>query len=159
MTNGTEQYLQGLVEKNPAFTFYLMTGADSALLYYEKAEKNIFESGRAYEAIITSGMLTHSGYVVMNHLPVIEDGQAIFEDRFKQRQQQIEHTPGFQAFRLLRPDSGHTYVAFTQWESKQAFEDWKESSDFKKAHAAKSRPPAYYADRPFITYYHMLDQQ
>jgi len=159
MTSGTGSYLEALAGKHPELQFRLMTAGDQALLYYENAEQNIFESGRAYEAIISVGNLETSGYSVMNHIPVLEEGQAIFEDRFKQRRQKIESAPGFQAFRLLRPDEGHTYIAFTQWQSKEAFTDWKNSSDFQQAHANRAKPPAYYADRPFATSYQMVDIQ
>lgn len=157
MTNGTVDYLKSVAEKHPALTLYLMADQDGAMLYYESDQPTIFESGRSFEMVIESGNLAHAGYVVINHIPVAEEGHAIFEERFKQRQQQVEHTPGFQAFRLLRPLSGNTYAAFTQWHSKKAFEDWTNSDDFKKAHAKPSRPPAYQAERPFLKHYSMID--
>jgi len=157
MTNGTVSYLQSLADNHPELEFYLMTDQDGAMLYYESDEQTIFELGRSFQAVIESGKLSHTGYVVINHIPVAEEGHAMFEERFKQRQQQVENTPGFKAFRLLRPLSGNTYAAFTQWQSKKAFEDWTNSDDFKKAHSKPSRPPAYQADRPFLKKYIMID--
>lgn len=160
MTSGTASYLKSLIEQHPDLDIKMMEGADTAVLYYEAENKNIFESGRSFDQVITSGTISSEGYVVINNIPVTEEGRPVFEDRFKQRQQQVENTPGFQAFRLLRPLSGNTYAAFTQWQSKKAFDAWTESAAFKEAHAKKpSRPPAYYADRPYIKKYVMVNLQ
>ncbi|WLV25513.1 antibiotic biosynthesis monooxygenase [Aciduricibacillus chroicocephali] len=160
MTNGTESYLKSLMVKHPELNFILMEEADTAVLYYEAENEEIFESGRSYEHVITSGELVQRGYVVINNIPVTEEGRPMFEERFRQRQQQVEKTPGFQAFRLLRPISGNTYAAFTQWQSKQDFENWTESAEFKQAHANRPpKPPAYYADRPYIKKYTVITQE
>lgn len=157
MTNGTENFLQSIIDKHPDIHFFLMAGSGSALLYYEGQDENIFESGRAYESILSSGEMQTDGHVVMNHIPVAEEGQSVFEERFRARGKKVEQAPGFYAFRLLKPLHGTTYIALTQWRSKEAFNDWKESSDFKKAHQSGTRPPAYYADRPFAMTYQMVD--
>jgi len=154
MTNGTESYLKSLMDKHSDLDFLLMQEAETAVLYYEAEDRNIFESGRSYEHVITSGEIANEGYIVINNIPVTDEGRPMFEERFRQRQQQVESTPGFQAFRLLRPLSGNTYAAFTQWQSKQDFENWTESEAFKQAHANRPpKPPAYYADRPYIKKY------
>lgn len=158
MTNGTFDFLKKLRDDYPAINFYYMSGDSSTLVYYEASSKSIFSAGRSYEAIIENGDLQESGFVVMNNIPVTEEGTAVFEDRFKQRQQNVESMPGFQAFRLLRPKKGNTYVVLTQWASEDDFENWKNSDQFKKAHKdGGTKPPAYFADRPFITSYQMIN--
>ncbi|OZU87939.1 antibiotic biosynthesis monooxygenase [Virgibacillus indicus] len=160
MTNGTVNFLEKLEDKHSAIDFFLMTSNSGALAYYESEGKSVFSAGRNYEIVIQSGNIQKDGYVVMNNIPVTEDGRAPFEDRFKQRENEMDMMPGFQAFRLLRPLKGNTYVVFTQWASIQDFENWKNSEHFKKAHKGQAtKPPAYAADRPFLTEYHMLKKE
>lgn len=159
MTNGTYEFLSKLVDKYPAINFYFMATQTNTLAYYEADGKNIFAAGRAYDIFLATGKIQDTGYVVMNTIPVTEDGQAVFEDQFRNRQQQIESMPGFQAFRLLKPLKGIKYVVLTQWDSESSYENWKNSEQFKHAHAnQQTKLPAYFADRPFITTYHMVDK-
>src|SRR5699024_4402303 len=89
-----------------------------------------------------------------------EEGKPIFTYRFQQRQDDIQKMPGFQAFRLLEPVKGNTYIIFTQWTSKEFFEKWQESDEFAKSHANQAvKPPAYFAKRPFISTYNMVDEE
>ncbi|UJL47583.1 antibiotic biosynthesis monooxygenase [Virgibacillus sp. NKC19-16] len=160
MTIGTIDFLQKLAAKHEDIHFHLMNSSEGSLAYYEDEPKNIFSSGRAYEVVIQSGLLEEEGYVVMNNIPVTDDGRAIFEERFKDRQNAVDKLPGFQAFRFLRPTKGDTYVVLTQWRSKADFENWKNSEAFKKAHKGTStKPPAYFPNKPFITTYHMHDPE
>lgn len=160
MTNGTLDVLKSIAKKHPDIDFYCMNSDTSSLAYYEDKVKNVFSTGRAYEVLITKGNIQEEGYIVMNNIPVTDEGQPIFEDRFKQRQDEVDSMPGFQAFRLLRPLEGNTYVVFTQWASEQDFTNWKNSDQFKESHKGQAtKPPAYFADRPFITSYHMIDQE
>lgn len=159
MTNGTLDFLRKLPEKHADINFYFMRENASTLVYYEGGKKSIFASGRSYEIILQQGELRNNGFVVMNNIPVADDGKATFEDKFKQRQQNVDAMPGFQALRLLRPKKGNTYVVMTQWASEADFENWKNSDEFKKAHKEgnNAKPPAYFLDRPFVTSYRMID--
>ncbi|MGY0692844.1 antibiotic biosynthesis monooxygenase family protein [Virgibacillus sp. FSP13] len=158
MTNGTYDFLTKLQEKYPKINFFYMSSGSSTLAYYEGQQKDVFAAGREFEAIDTSGEIKQSGFIVMNNIPVTDDGTAMFEERFKQRQSELNKTPGFQAFRLLRPKKGNTYVVLTQWASENDFNNWKNSDSFKKQHqAGPTKPPAFFADKPFITSYHMID--
>ncbi|MFC2949974.1 antibiotic biosynthesis monooxygenase family protein [Virgibacillus sediminis] len=156
MTLGTRDFLEKLVDKHPDLGLYLMGQGTGTLAYYENQNKNVFSAGNEYEIISENGEIEDEGYVVMNNIPVLEDSRDSFEQRFKQRQHGVDSMPGFQAFRFLRPLTGKTYVVMTQWRSKEDFENWKNSDQFKEAHKSQdSKPPAYFADRPFITSYHM----
>lgn len=161
MTKGTFDFLKKMPEKHPNIDFFFMRENTSTLIYYEGEKKNIFASGKEYESVTQSGTLQKNGYVVMNNIPVADDGKAIFEDKFKQRRGNVESAPGFQAFRLLRPKKGNTYVAMTQWASESDFDNWKNSDEFKQAHkdGGDVKPPAYFLDRPFVTNYHMVDME
>ncbi|GAB3060462.1 antibiotic biosynthesis monooxygenase family protein [Virgibacillus ainsalahensis] len=160
MTIGTQDFLEKLKEQHPGINFYLMNSSSGTLAYYENEAKNIFASGKEYEVIINNGDVQEEGYVVMNNIPVTDDGRPAFEDGFKKRRNAVDQMPGFQAFRFLRPAKGNTYVVFTQWRSVEDFENWKNSEQFKKAHEGQgTKPPAYFADRPFITTYHMVEPE
>lgn len=160
MTIGTYDFLAKLQEKHPKIPFYFMAGSSGTLAYYEGSHKNIFAAGRAYEILETSGDIKEKGFVVMNNIPVTDEGTAMFEERFKQRQSELDKTAGFQAFRLLRPKKGNTYVAVTQWVSETDFDNWKNSDAFKKQHqAGPAKPPAFFADKPFITSYLMINAE
>ncbi|WP_163971322.1 antibiotic biosynthesis monooxygenase family protein [Oceanobacillus halotolerans] len=160
MTNGTIDFLQKLQQKHANLDFFFMNSHEGSLAYYEGTGKSVFTAGREYEILIQKGAVKQEGYVVMNNIPVTEDGKPVFEDRFKKRQQDVDGMPGFQAFRLLKPTKGNTYVVFTQWESEKDFKNWKNSAAFQQAHQDQgTKPPAYFADRPFVTKYHMVDQE
>ncbi|WP_047986164.1 antibiotic biosynthesis monooxygenase family protein [Ornithinibacillus californiensis] len=157
MTNGTYDFLAKLAKKYPAINLHFMSGSSNDVAYYEGTKLKIFQSGRDFEILVQSGDIQETGYVVMNNIPVIDEGQPIFEDNFKKRQKEVDNQKGFQAFRLLKPLKGNTYVVFTQWDSAESYERWKESDGFKKAHT-ETKPPAYFADRPYINTYQMIEK-
>ncbi|MBS3680516.1 antibiotic biosynthesis monooxygenase [Ornithinibacillus massiliensis] len=157
LTNGTIDFLIKFAKKYPAIHFHFMNGPSNDIAYYEGTDQQIFQAGREYDVIVQSGDIMETGYVVLNNIPVIDEGRPLFEDNFKKRQKEVDSQPGFQAFRLLKPMSGNTYIVFTQWDSAQSYERWKNSEAFKKAHA-ETKPPAYFADRPFVTTYSMIER-
>lgn len=160
MTGGTLDFLMKLAEKHKQYHFYLMMNASSALAYYESDGKSVFGAGRTYTKLFESGFIQDEGYVVMNHIPLTEEGEPVFVNRFRQRQDNINAMPGFQSFRLLEPARGNTYIIFTQWTSKTHFEKWKESDEFAKSHHNSAvKPPAYFAKRPFVSTYKMVDEE
>jgi len=159
MAIGTLDFLLKLPNKYPN-KFYFMTDKGKGLAYYEDSHKNIFSSGRGFEVLVKTGELQKEGYVVMNNIPVMDDSKAVFEHRFKHGTNEVEHMPGFQAFRLLRPLKGNTYVALTQWQSVSDYEYWRDTPTFQKAHEKyKVKKSAYYAERPFTTTYHMYVEE
>lgn len=160
MTGGTLDFLMKLADKHKQFDFYLMENSTGTLAYYESVGKSVFGAGREYTMLFESGFVQEDGYVVMNHIPLTEEGKPVFIDRFRQRQDNINAMPGFQAFRLLEPIKGNTYIIFTQWTSKRYFEQWKESDEFAKSHHNKAvKPPAYFAKRPYVATYKMIDEE
>lgn len=158
MTNGTIDFLSKIAQKHSQITFHLMVGESSTLAYYEDLKKSIFAAGRNYEILLKSGNIEEKGYVVMNNIPVSEEGKPVFETSFNKRQQAVEAMNGFQAFRLLKPLTGNTYVVLTQWASEKDYEAWKSSEAFAKAHlATDTKQPAYFMERPFVHTYAMYD--
>ncbi len=158
MTNGTLDFLLQLNDKHPEHHFYFMEHNANITAYYESDKKTVFVSGRDYDIIAQDGHMRDDGYVVMNNIPVTEEGQPVFEDRFKKSEKRMQGVPGYYAFRLLRPTRGLTYVVLTQWARKADYDKWTSSPHFSAAHAdQQTKQPAYFADRPFVNHYHMVD--
>lgn len=140
MTNGTFDYLKRIKEKHPQEMLLLMENDNSALLLHETARSTIFNEPRRFEIIEGVGDLDTSGFVVMNHIPVTDEGRPVIEYRFKNRHRLIEKQAGFIALRVLRPLKNNTYVILTMWKDEYSFQLWKQSADFKNAHKEKETP-------------------
>jgi heme oxygenase (mycobilin-producing) len=160
LTTGTSSYLKTVKEKHPDEALILMENGDQALLLHETTKPSIFNSPRKLEVIDQRGIYAEKGFVVMNNIPVTDEGRPVFEHRFKNRAGLIEKEPGFIALRVLRPINSDTYVILTMWENESAFNNWKSSSSFKQAHE-KKEPAQKAADfnknifsgPPFVTQY------
>ncbi|MET1029468.1 antibiotic biosynthesis monooxygenase family protein [Domibacillus tundrae] len=134
ITSGTYDFLKTIKQKHAAEKMVLMDGAEGAALIHETNGKTVFSSPRRYEVVDTSGEIGERGYVVLNNIPVTDEGRPLFEHRFKNRAGAIENEPGFVSIRVLRPLDSDTYVIFTQWENVKAFENWKSSEAYNQAH-------------------------
>ena len=77
--------------------------------------------------------------VVANRIQVTEGYEREFERRFEHRFGAVDHMQGFIRNEVLRPITGGHYIIMTHWETKEAFEAWTQSEEFKRAHA--NRPP------------------
>lgn len=161
MTSGTVDLMEKIVLRHQELTIYLMNSSHNTLVYYENENKSIFNGGRSYEVIVHNGSLVEDeGFVVMNHIPLSEEGIPVFEYRFKKHQYDLENVPGFVAFRLLKPTKGNTYVVLTQWAEEEDYDAWKESDNFSKAHENQAvKPPAYFTERPFTSTYKLGDEE
>lgn len=74
--------------------------------------------------------------VKINALEVASGKGVELEERFARRAGEIERTPGFLGFELLRPIEGETrYFVYTRWESEEAFQAWVQSDEFRRGHA------------------------
>jgi len=74
--------------------------------------------------------------VKINVLSVPAERREVLEGRFAARAGEVDDTPGFESFQLLRPtDESDRYFVVTQWETEQAFTDWMESRAFQRGHA------------------------
>jgi heme-degrading monooxygenase HmoA len=138
ITTGTYEYLKGIANENSQEEMLLMENENGALLLHETDGETVFKEPRKYEVLDSAGGFGSTGFVVMNNIPVTDEGRPIFEYRFKNRSKQIENQPGFAAIRVLRPLSSNTYIVLTVWENEAAFKNWKNSESFKGAHSHKS---------------------
>ncbi|MFC5713741.1 antibiotic biosynthesis monooxygenase family protein [Thalassorhabdus alkalitolerans] len=77
-------------------------------------------------------------YVVMNELHVPKEAKDAMKGRFAQSAENMKKVPGCLEYLFLdneNPDG--KLVVFTKWETKEHFEDWKNSDAFKNAHKEK----------------------
>jgi len=74
--------------------------------------------------------------VKVNAISVPPDKQARFEERFRGRAGEVEKTPGFEWFELLRPLEGNDqYLVYTRWRSEEDYRAWESSQDFARSHS------------------------
>lgn len=163
MTNGTWDFLQKIADKHQQYRFFFMNSDSSTLAYYEtnlNSKKSVFAAGRAYEIVVKNGEIEEEGFFVMNNIPLTAEGIPVFENRYKNKHNQMDDVSGCIAFRLLRPMKGNIYVIFTQWASKDDYESWKESEQYTETNEFQAiKPPAYFSSRPFVTYYSLFYEE
>lgn len=83
--------------------------------------------------------------VAINTLSVPEPARAELEKRFAARKHAVDSAPGFEGFQLLRPVSGgDRYFVYTQWATREDFENWK--SNRSSAHDSGQKPVSEAAD-------------
>ena len=81
-------------------------------------------------------------FVVMNRLPVNPDYAEQFEERFANRAREVDRMPGFIRNQVLRPgSSAEPYIVLTYWQSRQDFEAWTSSDEFRRGHARSGTLP------------------
>ncbi|MBY5162803.1 antibiotic biosynthesis monooxygenase family protein [Salsipaludibacter albus] len=74
--------------------------------------------------------------VKINVLQVPAERREVLEQRFAARAGEVDQTPGFESFELLRPtDDSDRYFVVTRWETEEAFTAWMESRAFRQGHA------------------------
>ncbi|PSU74892.1 antibiotic biosynthesis monooxygenase family protein [Photobacterium phosphoreum] len=86
-------------------------------------------------------------YIAMNRFKIRLGSEQEFINIWKNRETYLDTVPGFQSFNLLQSASNDEYTLFAShsvWDSRQAFEDWTQSEQFRKAHAnARSNKEIY----------------
>lgn len=167
ITSGTIDYLTKLKDKHPGENMLLLTESEdefSAVILHETSSNTLFNHPRKYMVIDSLGSFEKATFVVMNNIPVTDEGKPLFEYQFTNRQRKIEHQPGFVAIRVLRPQSSNTYVILTLWENKQAFVNWKSSDSFLKVHKiyegnSGAKSAAIFAGPSYLTTYSIAQEE
>lgn len=81
-------------------------------------------------------------FVVMNRFSINPGRESDFEDSWRNRESYLHSVAGFRGFALLRNQSnegGHTeFISYTTWETRADFDAWRQSDDFRRAHAQGS---------------------
>lgn len=85
-------------------------------------------------------------FVAANRFRVIPEQAGVFEQAWLTRESHLHEVPGFMTFHLLKGPAAEDHIlysSFTLWASKEAFEGWTRSEQFRRAHAgagAVSKP-------------------
>lgn len=77
-------------------------------------------------------------FIAMNRFQVKKGSEAEFEHVWKSRETYLDEMPGFVEFHLLKgPEAeDHTlYSSHTLWQTRDNFEAWTQSEQFRKSHA------------------------
>lgn len=96
-------------------------------------------------------------FIAMNRFRIGVGFDGTFEQRWRERNSQLDTVPGFERFWLLRGgpiEGGSEFVSMSQWASRDAFVAWTESAAFRAAHGAGGPPPqGMYLGGPQFTGY------
>ena len=90
-------------------------------------------------------------FIAMNRFKIalgFEDG---FEKVWRERDSYLSEVEGFVSFNLMKgmvTEEFVLYASHSVWQSKEAFEAWRESEHFRKAHAQTSAPKGTYLGHP-----------
>ncbi|WP_027283864.1 antibiotic biosynthesis monooxygenase family protein [Rubritepida flocculans] len=84
-------------------------------------------------------------FVAANRFRVIPEHAPAFEQAWLTRESHLHELPGFLSFHLLRGPAMEDHVLYssmTLWASREAFEAWTRSEQFRRAHAGagESKP-------------------
>jgi Uncharacterized enzyme involved in biosynthesis of extracellular polysaccharides len=90
-------------------------------------------------------------FIAMNRFRVVPGHEEAFEAIWKSRQGRLAEMPGYVEFHMLKGPKAedHTlYASHTVWESKEAFENWTKSEQFRAAHANAGASKVQYLSGP-----------
>jgi|Deesub1362A_J573_1020465.scaffolds.fasta_scaffold48696_1 heme-degrading monooxygenase HmoA len=94
--------------------------------------------------------------VAINRIFVKREFHKEFEKRFKNRKKLVEKQKGFIKIEILRPIEKEDYLIITYWKSKEDFETWVNSEDFKKGHQ-DSPPLQWFSRKNEFSMYEVVD--
>ncbi|WP_066295053.1 antibiotic biosynthesis monooxygenase family protein [Bacillus sp. FJAT-29937] len=142
MTSGTFDFLKKIREKYDKEKILLIQNNKEAMLVHETTRKTVFGAPRSYNVLKSEGILENSGFLVLNHIPVIDDDKPMFEYRYSSDHVHLFNTPGFKALRVLRPIKSNTYIILTLWESERTYTNWESTPSYQSFFQGTKSPPA-----------------
>lgn len=90
-------------------------------------------------------------FVAMNRFKVVKGSEEAFEEVWRSRQTRLDEMAGFKTFHLLRgPErEDHTlYASHTIWATRDDFEAWTKSQQFRDAHKDAGQNKPLYLGHP-----------
>lgn len=90
-------------------------------------------------------------FIAMNRFRINHGFEPEFERMWRERDSYLRELDGFVSFHLLKgADDGECtlYASHTMWESRAHFDAWRESEQFRRAHAQAKAPQGTYAGHP-----------
>jgi heme oxygenase (mycobilin-producing) len=157
ITTGSFEFLKKLEHKHPEEKLITVINENGALLYHETNGATVFKEPRRYLALEAVGEIEKEGFVVLNYIPVTEEGRPLFEHQIKNRVGTVEVAQGFKALRVLQPLSSNTYVIMTVWKNEISYGTWQSSDSFLSAHQNKGlagdQGPKIFSSAPYVSRY------
>ena len=90
-------------------------------------------------------------FIAMNRFQIARGREDVFEELWKKRESHLDGVSGFLEFHLLRgptEEDSTLFASHTVWDSREAFDAWTESDNFKAAHANARAPQGTYLGHP-----------
>ncbi|MBW2230640.1 MAG: antibiotic biosynthesis monooxygenase [Deltaproteobacteria bacterium] len=90
-------------------------------------------------------------FIAMNRFRIARGREAEFEKIWRERDSNLDSVPGFKDFHLLKgpeDDEATLYASHTTWESRDDFEAWTRSEEFRKAHSGGRAAAGIYLGHP-----------
>lgn len=90
-------------------------------------------------------------FVAMNRFKVVKGHELAFEDVWKGRDTKLGEMKGFVDFHLLRGPEAEDYVLYashTIWATRNDFEEWTRSQQFRDAHKDAGQNKVLYQGHP-----------
>ncbi|AJE46056.1 antibiotic biosynthesis monooxygenase family protein [Celeribacter indicus] len=92
------------------------------------------------------------GFIAMNRFRITPGREEEFEAIWRNRDSRLKELPGFVEFRMLKgavTEEHALYASFTLWRSKDDFEAWTRSEQFRDSHkSAGARDRSIFAGPP-----------
>ncbi|MEH7343001.1 antibiotic biosynthesis monooxygenase [Bacillus sp. JJ1532] len=158
MTSGTFEFLKKIKGKYGKEKILLIQNNEEAVLVHETSGKTVFGAPRSYKVLKSEGVLENSGFLVLNHIPVIDDDKPMFEYRYSADHVHLLNNPGFVALRVLRPSKSNTYIILTLWKSERSYMDWENTPSYQSFFQGTKSPPAQsqiFMGAPYISKYYI----
>ncbi|WP_391117174.1 antibiotic biosynthesis monooxygenase family protein [Psychrobacillus sp. L3] len=127
MTSGTPEFMKTIKKKHSNEELFLLYGVGNTILIHETTGKSIFQVPQKYEILESHGKFSGTGFFVLQHVPVSDEGRPIFEFQYTKLTSTVENEPGFIALRVLKPLKMDTYIILTEWTGPSSFDIWEKS--------------------------------
>lgn len=102
-------------------------------------------------------------FIAMNRFKVKKGCEQDFENVWRNRQSHLGEMPGFIVFHLLKGPDREDHVLYSShaiWRTKDDFEAWTKSDQFRKAHAgAGANKPLYLGHPEFEGFTVLLEEK
>ena len=90
---------------------------------------------------------------IFNSLPVREGAVDRVVEMFANSRGAVQDFPGFVSMEVLRSEGADEVLVVTRWQSREAFDAWVGSEEFKKAHAGSGGGGGLFNGRPRMSTY------
>ncbi|WJP97324.1 hypothetical protein [Macrococcus bovicus] len=130
-THGSDYYMERLIQKYPARNIIKYAGPEDIVVYEATEDKTVFSSGEAYEVVEQQGTVNGEGVLLLRYFQVSEEKQKVAEMTLTGHSDFSEYD-GYQAYQLLRPHRGQTYIVLFQFATAESAEDFRKSSVYRQ---------------------------